>query len=261
MQSCSWLVDGREARAWRRPDDRWVVRLPEDVASWPAVVNGRPEPVTELVLDRPEELPREQEEGLRAAGFRPARTEQLWRVPLRSLARQPVTAPTHTLEPVTSCDLGQVVDLDDAVRRQIPGCEGWRGTLEDLRESLADDELDPDLYRVAVDRVTGSYDGLVRVWNRPDLPRVGCLGVRPEWRRTRLAPALLGAVVTVLLARGVREVVTETDVANQASYRLVERHGGVPVGQTVEWVLDGGGRGVSRCGAEPSVPRCAHGHP
>lgn len=237
MKTRTWWAAGGQVRAWRRPDDRWAVRLPDDPASWEVAVDGRPAEVGRLVVSRPERLPEAEEHALRGAGFQLARIEQLWRVPLDSLAAQRITSATHDLRSVAVCDLRRVVDLDDAVRQQIPGCEEWRGTVAELRETLGDDEFDPALHLVAVHRESGSYDGLVRVWSRPDRPRVGCLGVRPEWRRTRLAPALLGAVVDTLIARGVREVVTETDVANRASYRLVERHGGVPTGRTVEWAL------------------------
>ena len=43
---------------------------------------------------------------------------------------------------------------------------------------MADDTFDLELYLIAEDTTTGSYDGLVRVWNRAPLPRLGCLGVR-----------------------------------------------------------------------------------
>lgn len=180
MQICSWRTGDLKVRAVRRPDDRWALQLPDDPTTWAQVVRSRPAQVTRVIINRPEPQPSEEQQALRAAGFRPARTEQQWRVPLAA----PVGAgarwipTTHELRSVTGCDLTRVVELDDAIRQQIPGCEGWHGTVDDLRESLADDEFDPDLYLVAVHRRSGSYDGLVRVWSRPDRPRVGCLGVR-----------------------------------------------------------------------------------
>lgn len=43
---------------------------------------------------------------------------------------------------------------------------------------MADDEFDPELYLIAEHATTGGYDGLVRVWNRMPLPRLGSLAVR-----------------------------------------------------------------------------------
>lgn len=136
------------------------------------------------------------------------------------------------------CDLARVVELDNTVRHQIPGTNDWTGNIEDLRRELADDEFDPELYLVAVHRTTGSYDGLVRIWNRHPRPRLECVGVRPEWRRTRLGPALLAEVAATLGRRGVSEILTETELANRDSYPMAAR-GGSPQQRIVQWVRAG----------------------
>lgn len=233
MRVLEWGPADAAARAFQRPDGQWQLRLPEEVAGWAALLATRPPELVHVVLtngegDRGTELGR--------LGFVATRTEQLWRVPVRGLARGFSTG-RHDLREVTDCDLDQVTALDNAVRAQIPGSEGWEGTVSDLRESLVDDEFDPRLYLVAVHHDTGDYDGLVRVWDRRPDPRLGCVGVRASWRRTRLGPALLTAVASTLQQRGVTHVVTETDVHNRDSHALAARHGGVPVGRTVEWVL------------------------
>ena len=121
---------------------------------------------------------------------------------------------------------------------QMPGAERWVGTVSDLQESLTDDEFDPELYLVAIHQDTGSYDGLIRVWNRKPYPRLGDIGVRPGWRRTRLGPALLAAVARTLGERSVTHVVvTETDINNWDSYSIAAHHGAVARGRSVEWVL------------------------
>jgi len=81
---------------------------------------------------------------------------------------------------------------------------------------------------------TGSYDGLIRVWNRRPWPRLGCLGVRVAWRRTRLPAALVSAAARVLRDRGVTDVVTETDVRNGESHPMASKRG-TSTGTMTEW--------------------------
>ncbi|MCK0111452.1 GNAT family N-acetyltransferase [Ornithinimicrobium sp. F0845] len=233
MRVVTWGAPPHEARAVRRPDGQWSLRLPEDPATWASLVATLPDGVAPALLSLDEGPAGALLSGL---GFEAHRTEQLWEVPVGGL-RSTIRSAHHDLVPVTECDLARVTALDNAIRAQIPGTGAWWGTVTELRDSLDDDEFDPELYLVAVDGGTGSYDGLIRVWNRRPLPRLGCVGVRPEWRRTRLGPALLGAAATTLAQRGVTHVVTETDVTNRDSHPLAARHGAVPRGRTVEWVL------------------------
>ncbi len=231
MDYAQWCAEGAEALAWRRPDGQWQLRLPEATEAWPALLADRPAAVDRVLVTATEET---WDAPLADLGFTAARTEQVWRLPLAALPA-PVTGGSHEFTPVTGCELVRVRNLDNLVRRQIPGTEDWTGTVEDLRVTLADDEFDPDLYLIAVHRGSGTYDGLIRVWYRRPRPRLGCLGVVPQWRRTRLAAGLLGAVAATLRERGVTEVETETDVRNRDSHTMAARHGGVPEHRTTEW--------------------------
>lgn len=233
METVTWGAPPHRAQAIRRPDGRWVLRLPEDSGTWSTLVAAMPESIEPALFCAEEGRAGDLLAGL---GFTVGRTDQLWEVPVTS-RKTPIRSADHDLVPVTACDAAAVTRLDNAIRAQIPGTAGWLGTVEDLRASLDDDDFDPGLYLVAVHRGTGSYDGLVRVWNSRPHPRLGCVGVRPEWRRTRLGPALLSAVSATLARRGVSRVVTETDVTNLDSHALAARNGAVPRGRIVEWRL------------------------
>lgn len=232
----TWCIDGTTLRGMIRPDGRLQLWLPDvDTRAWPALVGlasmdvGGPFLVTRSGDDRAAAVA-----ALRTAGFQRARTETLWRIPVRSLARFRPRG-SHHLVPVTELDPAAVAELDNAVREDIPGTQGWQGTAGDLEETLADPELDPELYLIARDPASGSLDGLVRVWNRLPDPRLGCLGVRRSWRRTGLAADLVAAVAVTLQARGVTHVITETDTTNAAASLAAANHGGLRTGSLVEW--------------------------
>lgn len=228
----TWSDGDQSVRALLRPDGQWLLTLPGNPSSWDALLAHRPPEVDPLLVITSAEGWRRP---LQDLGFREVHTEQVWHIPVRAVGRVPVQSDDHDLVPVLDCDLARVVELDNTVRHQIPGTKDWTGSVEDLRRELDDDEFDPGLYLIAVHRTTGSYDGLVRVWNRHPRPRLGCVGVRPEWRRTRLGPALLEAVAATLRRRGVSEILTETDLANRDSYPMAAR-GGSPQERIVQWV-------------------------
>ncbi len=232
----AWVSAGLQVRAFPRPDGKWLVKLPEDHPElWSRLIERvRSDLAAPLLINMPADLDAERGGILQAAGFISARTEALWRIPLASMSARPIHSNSHRLLPVDSCDLNRVVDLDNTIRADIPGTRAWRGTLTDLSETLDDPDFDPALYLVAVHAHTGSYDGLIRVWNRRPWPRLGCLGVRVAWRRTRLPAALVSAAARVLRDRGVTDVVTETDVRNGESHPMASSRG-TSTGTMTEW--------------------------
>ncbi len=124
--------------------------------------------------------------------------------------------------------------LDDHLRQEVPGTDGWRWDPEDFREETFGPSFDPALYLVAVDRQSGDYIGLVRVWSNPLSPRIGMFGVLPSHRRRGIVRGLLVRIFTTLRERGVGEVVAEADVTNTASTSLLALMGARKVGEVVE---------------------------
>ena len=74
--------------------------------------------------------------------------------------------------------------LDDALRQDVPGAEGWRWAPEDFLSETFGPDFDPATYLVAMARGTGEYVGLVRVWIRRTGPRLGLMAMLPAFRRT-----------------------------------------------------------------------------
>jgi ribosomal protein S18 acetylase RimI-like enzyme len=132
-------------------------------------------------------------------------------------------------------DLDRLRLLDDALRQDVPGTDGWRWDEAGFRAEF-DGAFEPETYLIAVDEATGEYAGLVRVWRNPSGPRLGMIGVLRRYRRRGLARALLARAFAVLHAQGLAEVSTEIDDANVASNALLQPLGARRTGGSVELV-------------------------
>jgi ribosomal protein S18 acetylase RimI-like enzyme len=126
--------------------------------------------------------------------------------------------------------------LDDALRQDVPGTEGWRWDPADFNEETFGSDFDPATYLVAVDVPSGEYIGLVRVWMNPGRPRLGLIAVLPPYRHRGLASLLLARAFRVLHERGKKEVTAEVDDTNAASSALLAKLGARRIGGSVELI-------------------------
>lgn len=132
--------------------------------------------------------------------------------------------------------------LDDLLRQDVPGTDGWRWSPAGFREETYESpDFDPATYLIA-HAGGGEGIGIARVWMRPDQPRLGLIGVRSHWRRKGVARALLAAALTAVRQRDPREVRTEVDETNTASRELLFGFGARTVGASLELVREGGFR-------------------
>lgn len=209
---------------WVRPDGRRFVRLSElDVAS-----------DEEMYVDVGEE-----EAGAVARclerGFVVNRRESVYRVPTAGGADLSVPD-GFVFVRADTVDERRLRLLDDELRQDVPGTDGWcwdeQGFLEELRQPA----FDASTYLIAQDTSSGEYVGIVRVWDKPELPRLGFVGVARSHRRRGLARALVAQVFAVLALRGQPEVTTEIDDANVASRTLLAGFGAQRCGGTLELV-------------------------
>jgi RimJ/RimL family protein N-acetyltransferase len=118
--------------------------------------------------------------------------------------------------------------LDDELRRDVPGTDGWRWTADAFVEETFSG---PSVYLVAPD-----YTGICRVWLREPTPRLGFVGVRRPERGRGLGHALVAAALGEAHALGYREVTTEIDVENTPSQALFRSFGARRIGGSVELV-------------------------
>jgi ribosomal protein S18 acetylase RimI-like enzyme len=125
--------------------------------------------------------------------------------------------------------------LDDKLRQDVPGTDGWRWDEAGFREETFDSpSFDPTTYLIAVEHTSGDYAGLMRVWNNFMGPRLGLIGVVPRYRRRGLAKALLARAFGVLHERGQRQVSAEVDDTNVASTSLLNALGARRTGGSIE---------------------------
>jgi ribosomal protein S18 acetylase RimI-like enzyme len=173
------------------------------------------------------------------AGFAEHRRESYYRIPVdpavASLAGAVRPAGFGVLS-AADADLTRLRLLDDALRQDVPGCEGWRWEAEQFRAETFGPFFDPATYLVAVDRAGGQYAGLVRIWRNRHGPRLGLIATLAPYRRRGLARALLGQAFAVLAARGDTSVVCEADDTNAASLALLTGLGARRYGGNVELI-------------------------
>jgi RimJ/RimL family protein N-acetyltransferase len=138
--------------------------------------------------------------------------------------------------------------LDDTLRQDVPGTDGWRWDPGDFQEeAFAAAHFNPATYLVAVDADSGRYIGLVRVRNGPGRPRLGLIGVTRPYRRRGLARALLARAFRALHQQGRAEVTAEADDAHPPSVALLLALGARRLGGAVEFVRP---RGITATGTQ-----------
>lgn len=159
-----------------------------------------------------------------------------------------VAVPGIDLVSANRVDERRLRELDEVLRQDVPGTDGWRWDEAAFRDETFDATyFDPTTYLVAVERGRGEYVGLARVWNNPGAPRLGLIAVLPAYRGRGLARALLARVFLVLHERGVPEVRAEVDDINLASMSLFTPLRARRIGGTVELRRDA-----------PGAPTAAH---
>lgn len=130
--------------------------------------------------------------------------------------------------------------LDDTLRQDVPGTDGWRWDEAGFHEETFDSpSFDPTTYLIAIEQTSGDYAGLVRVWNNPVAPRLGLIAVVQRYRRRELAKALLARSFGLLHERGKTEVSAEVDDTNVASTSLLRSLGARRTGGSIELIRHG----------------------
>ena len=144
-----------------------------------------------------------------------------------------IEIPTLPAAPHDFLGLGEVDEellrlLDDELRQDTPGSDGWVWPPADFHEETFD--------AASVYLVERDYGGICRIWLDKSPPRLGFVGVRRAHRRTGLGRALVAAALGEVFELGHRHVRAEVDEANAASQALFRSFSARRVGGFVELV-------------------------
>lgn len=193
---------------WDRPDGRRFVFGAPD---------GETLPAGELYASMREG----EEEPWLGHGFSVWRREDEFEIPTRP-------AGPHTFLTLAEVNEDRLRLLDDELRGDTPGSDGWRWPPADFHEETYSS---PSVYLVA-----GEYAGLCRVWLDRPVPRLGFIGVRREQRGRGLARTLVAAALGDVRALGHSHVTAEVNETNIPSQALVRGFGARRIGGYVELV-------------------------
>lgn len=172
---------------------------------------------------------------LRGAGFTVEVETERFRVRFDAvLARLGhATLPTgFGLHPARVVDIERLFVLDNIIRNDVPGTDGWQGSREWFRDEISD----PASYLVAINESRDEFAGLARIWRNPAGPRFGLVGVTRVYRNTPVGPALLRAVLTDAMGWGHPTFTAETSVTNRYIYPRLKRLGAESLGGDVQMV-------------------------
>lgn len=214
------LVAG-EVRARLRPDNRWFLYFDTWRAdAYPPLADAVARDLGSDLYVTLEDAEYDALDACAQAGFAVHRRESYYRIPAdraaAGLAGAVLPAGLDVLS-AADADITRLRRLDDALRQDVPGSEGWRWDAEEFRTETFGPFFDPATYLVAVDRASGEYAGLVRIWRNRAGPRLGLIATLARYRRRGVARALLGQAFGVLAARGETSVTCEVDDTNVAS--------------------------------------------
>lgn len=233
------LVAG-EASARLRPDNRWFVYFDTWRAdAYPPLADAVASDLGRDLYVTLEDAEYDALDACAQAGFAVHRRESYYRIPtdpaVTGLAGAVLPAGLDVLS-AADADITRLRLLDDALRQDVPGFQGWRWDAEQFRAETFSVFFDPATYLVAVDRASGEYAGLVRIWRNRAGPRLGLIGTLARYRRRGVARALLGRAFAVLAARGETSVVGEVDDTNIAALSLLTGLGARRYGGNVELI-------------------------
>jgi len=226
--------------AFLRPDDRWFVtfdvREQESYQPLLAAVAANTGSDLYAVVDDTDKHALETFTGL---GFTVNRRESNVLIP----TDPQITGLHATDEPegvviisAIDADEDQLRLLDEALKQDVPGNAGWKWDPGDFHIETFGSDFDPSAYLIAVDKNSGEYLGLARVWDDPGRPRLGLIAVLRPYRRRGFASVLLARVFRAVHERGKSEVTAEVDDTNTPSQSLLMRLGAQRTGGTVELI-------------------------
>ena len=226
---------------WRRPDGRtFLYFVGPDRAAYSLLVDAVVATLGRTVHSFADAEDGELVDALRSVGFETELIEERFRIRFdEALAwlRRAWVPSGLSIHPADTVDEDRLFILDNTLRNDTLGTEGWQGDRAWFHEEFADSPpFDPSAYLVAVDDRNEEYVGLVRVWRNPTGPRFGLIGVIPDYRNTTIAGALLRHALQAASEWGHDTFTAETSPSNLTIYKRMSGIGAESLGQFYQMV-------------------------
>lgn len=244
VDALTWRATRGEAAAavlsgWRRPDGRFQLSFQgRDVDAAERLLSRARRSLDAELLIEVDPKDGQLVSACEGAGFDRKRTEVEFSLNPHGAVSRLVGASLHpavSLQDWDAMDLDRLRALDDGLRQDVPGTDGWRWTPAGFVEEIAGPHFHRRLYAVAVEAESAEYVGLCRVWSRGGHPaRLGMIGVVGRWRRRGVAGALLASVLAECARRSTDSITLEIDDRNAASMTLFRSLGAAATGSTLE---------------------------
>lgn len=221
-----------------RPDRRWFVSVDGwDDAHHAPLVHAM---IADLPHDLHTRIDGEDGEALETwsrFGFEPYRRELEFVFspePARTGLAEVLLPAGLVLLSAEEVDETELRELDDRLRSDVPGTEGWVNDPAEFHDhTFGDAMFDPATYLVALDDRRRQFAGLVRIWTGRRHARLGLVATARGYRRQGLAKALLAAALRPVAERRRSDVTAEADAGNEASLALLRSIGAVETGSAL----------------------------
>ena len=229
-----------QSTTWLRPDDRMFVEFEcHEISAYAPLTEAAAAAHARPLYTMVDEDDRTGVVALRAAGFHTDLVIERFRVTFdAALDWFGGAAPAgFRIDPADVVDEARLFSLDNAIRNDVPGTDGWRGDWAWFRQELTEaPPFDADAYPVAIDEANGEYVGLARIWRNPDGPKFGLVGVLRQYRGTPVAAALLDRALTAASAWGHDTFTVETSPASTRIYKLLVELNAERIGRSLRQV-------------------------
>lgn len=221
---------------WWRPDDRtFLYFVGPNRAAYSLLTDAVVDALGQTVHTFADAGDGELVDALRSAGFEVELVEEGFRIRFdEALARlRRVWVPSGlSIHPADTVDEDRLFILDNTLRSDTLGTDGWQGDRAWFHEELVESPpFDRSAYLVAVDNRNGEYVGLVRIWRNSTGPRFGLIGVVPQYRNTTIVGALLQRALQAASEWGHDTFTAETSPCNVTIYERMSRVGAESLGQ------------------------------
>ncbi len=165
-------------------------------------------------------------------GFSDHRREDDYVMPASDVSGSATLPSGFAVQTADRVDEDRLRELDQALRRELPGSAGWISSPDGFRRAVFDERsFDPATFLVATHGE--HYAGMVRI-TKGRRPRLALAGVLPPYRRRGLGRALMVLAFKAAAERGSREVFTDVDQTNVAGQALVASMHARRIGGSVE---------------------------